>query len=71
MPVFPQFEWINYFGGPRDGEKTAMSDGVREIMHGGYYQAEVIEAPLVDGVGSHIRLLKRVAVWHATLTPEV
>ena len=34
------FEFIDYYGGPLDGEAGAMSDGVRMVQEGGFYQAE-------------------------------
>ena len=51
MPTPPQFDLIDYYGGPLDGEVGAMSDGVRMVQQGGFY-----EAGYVNG---HRKL-----VWH-------
>jgi hypothetical protein len=42
---------IPYFGGPYDGERCALSDGVRAIAEGGYYEVEWMNG-------------SRVAAWH-------
>jgi hypothetical protein len=53
MDARPEFTLtlIPYYGGPYDGERTAMTDGVRAIAEGGYYEVE-----WKDG--------QRVAMWH-------
>ena len=40
MSSSSEFEIIDFFGGPLDGEAGAMSDGVRLVKEGGFYQAE-------------------------------
>lgn len=39
MATSPEFGIVDYYGGPLDGEAGAMSDGVRLVRDGGFYEA--------------------------------